>query len=293
MAAGTPRRSMVLVDTPGLEDPNISKLSVVLQLRQWAEKHDLSDNVYLLYFFPINATRLPGSKSYCLEIFKALSSSSATDHSFIVTSMWNLVEGIPRLEDRAESNFKQLGNKSWLKSRIFGGPTMPTMLRFHATKKSAIDVLELCCKNKAGSIASISSSVGFTDTALGRLLYGSIITRLQDLRQRWTNTKQERLTSQDQYEVIQELDEEGKRIANNLKKFETAIKAGGFDRPPTPPPPHTPPPAFPILDVPPQSNNNTTESLTRGDIDLEPQHTQRTIGPQDMHSSSAYASRQF
>ncbi|PPQ76402.1 hypothetical protein CVT24_012632 [Panaeolus cyanescens] len=232
-----PPRSIVVVDTPGLEDPNISELAIIHEISKWAENHELMDNAYLLYFFPVNATRISGSKRHCLEIFKQLS-DGCPNHAFIVTSMWNLME-MPSSRTKAEQTFQKLRAQSLWKRWVQGAPKV---LKFHATHQSAMEVLHQCLRGKAGSIRMGRADI--KQGQLSRLLYASTSTRLEELRQ------QEKFLCFAQalsYDDSDALNEETKRIAARRAKLMIDIEESGFSRPPTPPSPHTPPPLSPTL----------------------------------------------
>ena len=71
---------------------------------------------HILYFCPINATRIPGSKRKTIKMLQSLTrndgSSSPPGNMAVITTMWDLLWKESRIS-QAEKHFEQLEHGIW------------------------------------------------------------------------------------------------------------------------------------------------------------------------------------
>ncbi|PPR03133.1 hypothetical protein CVT24_008486 [Panaeolus cyanescens] len=173
-----------LLDSPGFCDTNISEIEVIEQVRSWLDNWPRS-NVHInviLYFCPINGTRIPGSQRRIIELIKSINRKGNGQEATltIVTTMWDQVCS-KRLQKRAEDNFAYLRD-SLFKDMIEGGTGLTT---FANTQKSALNIIDSCVElsNTAEYNVVNSISLGRDElrvTPYGRQLYSDLLGRIEE-----------------------------------------------------------------------------------------------------------------
>ncbi|PPR03136.1 hypothetical protein CVT24_008489 [Panaeolus cyanescens] len=107
-----PTDAICLLDSPGFSDTKISEMEIMEQVGRWLDGRGFRVHV-VLYFFPINATRIPGTQRRMIDMLKSLMTrDDGTVNKgkiTIVTTMWDQVYS-ERLQKRADDNFVYLRN---------------------------------------------------------------------------------------------------------------------------------------------------------------------------------------
>ncbi|KAF9049179.1 hypothetical protein BJ165DRAFT_1526542 [Panaeolus papilionaceus] len=127
-----------VVDSPGFADSKISESEIMDMVRKWLRDNRLTYIHHILFFIPINETRLAGTKRRTIEMIKAfLRPTSDLSSVQFVTTMWDTLHN-ERMLERAESNFAQLRDEI-LKEFTTGEAKIT---RFENTRNSALHVLD-------------------------------------------------------------------------------------------------------------------------------------------------------
>ncbi|PPQ79134.1 hypothetical protein CVT24_012566 [Panaeolus cyanescens] len=130
------RTPVILVDTPGFSDPNLSESRIVFALQEWLSKNETRYYHRILFFERITDNRMSGNKRRLLKVFKTLVGPDAASCVTIVTSMWNQLWTSQQL-DAAEQRYEQLENEHW-KDLLQKGAQM---VRYDCTKTSAAEII--------------------------------------------------------------------------------------------------------------------------------------------------------
>ncbi|KAJ3513211.1 hypothetical protein NLJ89_g3075 [Agrocybe chaxingu] len=129
-------RRVVLVDTPGFDDTNLSDLDILRKIADWLRKTYENDIKLsgLIYLHRISDNRMGGTPLRLLETFQKLCGTDVLRHVVLVTTMWDDVS-----EDVGNVRETELRRKYW-KSMIDRGSRT---CRFENTRESAWNVLSL------------------------------------------------------------------------------------------------------------------------------------------------------
>ncbi|PPR07627.1 hypothetical protein CVT24_004182 [Panaeolus cyanescens] len=208
-----------LLDSPGFSDTNISEMEIIEQVRRWLEYQRLYVNI-ILYFCPINVTRIPGTQRRTIDMLKSLigREDGLPGRFTIVTTMWDQVCN-ERLQKRAEDNLAYI-REILFKDMIEGGSGLTT---FTNTQESASTILDSCVKhsNKTEYTAINSVRLGRSTlciTPFGRQLYSDLLGRIEEAWVRKTSLVSELDSAQDP-ELNTLLQNQLKETSRILDKF--------------------------------------------------------------------------
>ncbi|PPR03134.1 hypothetical protein CVT24_008487 [Panaeolus cyanescens] len=169
-----------LLDSPGFSDTKISEMEIIEQVKRWMENQHGYVHI-ILYFCPINGTRIPGSQRRTIEILKSLIGTGDNQEGrfTIATTMWDQVCS-KRLQKRAEDNFAYI-REILFKDMIEGGSGLTA---FTNTQESAVTILDSCIKhaNKTEYNATNSIDLGRSQlwiTPYGQQLYSDLLGRIE------------------------------------------------------------------------------------------------------------------
>ncbi|PPR02098.1 hypothetical protein CVT24_011232 [Panaeolus cyanescens] len=177
--------SVCLLDSPGFSDTKMSEMEIIEQVRMWMEDQSFSLDI-ILYFCPINATRIPGTQRRTIDMLKSLVRATGghwqPEGTFtIVTTMWDQVCS-ERVQKRAEDNLAYI-RENLFKDMIEGGSGLTT---FTNTRESAVAILDTCDKhsNKSDYVAASADHLGkswLRVTPYGRKLYSDLLRRIEEV----------------------------------------------------------------------------------------------------------------
>ncbi|KAF8438414.1 P-loop containing nucleoside triphosphate hydrolase protein [Boletus edulis BED1] len=128
------RRDVVLVDTPGFDNPNLSDDKILELLTDWL-KETYQNKIKLsglLYLHRILDNRMAGTSRRDLSVFKTLCGENNLKNVVLVTTMWDEVE-----ESTGSRREKELLSDFWGDMIRFGSRT----LRFQGTRESAWEII--------------------------------------------------------------------------------------------------------------------------------------------------------
>jgi len=114
---------IVLVDTPGFGDTNLSDVHVLTMISKWLEETERRGvrKLGLLYFHRITDNRMAGSPLKTLTMFGKICGDKAAQKAILVTSMWDNVQGIGK--EAAVSREAELKMRFWRESLNCGAGT--------------------------------------------------------------------------------------------------------------------------------------------------------------------------
>ncbi|PPQ99680.1 hypothetical protein CVT24_009752 [Panaeolus cyanescens] len=235
---------LYLIDSPGFSDTKISEVQIVNSLAGWIRTRKFRID-YILFFCPINQTRLPGTQRRVLQTFRSLTGVEGASRVGIVTTMWDGLWS-QTAKDRARNNFNQLQNEAW-KDYIESGSQIH---KFHNTQASALSILDHAIAYVGTNTASselfqmvVRQDIIRTSRIAPNLRY-DLEGRIIQLRQ------QQRTIESDLAEVSAVADEEDSELLRSTllprleeakkdrKRFEHEYLSTGFQLPPDwqPPP---------------------------------------------------------
>ncbi|PPR06045.1 hypothetical protein CVT24_004713 [Panaeolus cyanescens] len=170
------KRPIIIVDSPGFADSKLSMQGIMTKIRTWMmhNGNPMTGSTqrefhHVLCFTPITDTRLSGSKHKVLEVCKKLTrvsephpqpqahASTSTSRRTrprprsraggltLVTTMWDMAGHNDRVQQRAESNFKQM-HDIWEDAIQHG----TTIVKFLNAQPSALKVLDTCLESYQG-----------------------------------------------------------------------------------------------------------------------------------------------
>jgi predicted GTPase len=93
---GTPKRRIVLVDTPGFDDDKRTDAEILRILVKWlatASTRNLQLNG-IIYLHPINQPRLQGSAKKNIRQFEKLCGENALQKVVLATTMWDVEDEV-------------------------------------------------------------------------------------------------------------------------------------------------------------------------------------------------------
>ncbi|CAA7261005.1 unnamed protein product [Cyclocybe aegerita] len=127
-------RRIVLVDTPGFDDTNLSDLDILKRIADWLKETYENDVKLsgLLYLHRISDNRMAGTPLRLLNTFKQICGDEVLKYVLLVTTMWDEVE-----EEVGRARESDLCKKYWKAMIAQGSRTV----RFHNSRASAWDIL--------------------------------------------------------------------------------------------------------------------------------------------------------
>lgn len=120
-------QEILLVDTPGFDDTNLSDTAILFMIADWMEK-TYEDGTLLsgiIYLHKITDNRMDGASMKSLRLFRSLCGEDNLSNVILGTTMWGLVDedtGKKRERDLAENYWKEMMDKNTSMRRI---PTNP------------------------------------------------------------------------------------------------------------------------------------------------------------------------
>ncbi|KAF9053031.1 hypothetical protein BJ165DRAFT_832410 [Panaeolus papilionaceus] len=128
-----PNRHLILVDTPGFDNPQFSDVKVMQMIADWL-KETFKQKILLsglLYFHKISDNRLAGTPLANLRIFEEVCGRNAFSNVVLVTTMWNEIN-----EKTGKDREEELRRKFWKKminnrstTKRFTGLNLPETAR--------------------------------------------------------------------------------------------------------------------------------------------------------------------
>ncbi|PPQ82501.1 hypothetical protein CVT24_005900 [Panaeolus cyanescens] len=170
-----------LLDSPGFSDTNISEMEIMEHVKRWMEKLRTTVHI-ILYFCPINGTRIPGTQRRSIDMLKSLIRRTVNQEGTfsVVTTMWDQVCN-GRLQKRADDNLSYI-EETLFKDMIEGGTSLTT---FTNTHESAVTILDSCVKHSNKSDFSATNIVQLGRRKLcitphGQQLYSDLLDRIEE-----------------------------------------------------------------------------------------------------------------
>ncbi|TFK24902.1 hypothetical protein FA15DRAFT_591725, partial [Coprinopsis marcescibilis] len=103
-------RRIVLVDTPGFDDTDVSDYEILRRVAAWVASSQIKVGA-VLYIYPITSNRITNNDRTNLEIFNKLCGTETMSKVMLATSKWN---NDPYEKEICESREKELTEKFWL-----------------------------------------------------------------------------------------------------------------------------------------------------------------------------------
>ncbi|KAJ3513209.1 hypothetical protein NLJ89_g3077 [Agrocybe chaxingu] len=165
-------RRIVLVDTPGFDDTNLSDLDILKRIADWLKETYENDVKLsgLLYLHRISDNRMAGTPLRLLNTFKQICGDEVLKYVLLVTTMWDDVEqevGCARESD--------LCKKYWKTMIAQGSRTV----RFHNSCASAWDILSQFDDAPRQILRLqhelVDQGLPLSETAAGKSLFSSLL----------------------------------------------------------------------------------------------------------------------
>ncbi|KAG6329360.1 hypothetical protein ID866_9729 [Astraeus odoratus] len=139
---------MVLVDTPGFDDPNLDDTQMFAMVSKWLQR-TYNGKPFLsaiLYFHPITDTRLRWMRPKIFQLLQKTCKLETMTQVFLVTTMWDEVD-----EVTGDKRIAALRGKHW-KTMIAKGSTLLTYqdntLSAGQLLKNVIDIVTKQCDDR-------------------------------------------------------------------------------------------------------------------------------------------------
>ncbi|KAF8159709.1 hypothetical protein B0H34DRAFT_858458 [Crassisporium funariophilum] len=171
-------RRVVLVDTPGFDDTNLSDLDILKLIATWL-KRTYEDGIKLsglLFFHRISDNRMAGTPLKHLKTFRKLCGNAAFGHVILVTTMWDEVS-----ENEGNQREDELRSKYW-HSMIAGGSRTG---RFDRTRDSAWDIVSQFQGARCSILLQrelVDLSMDLADTSAGKMLFGWLVDFIKKIK---------------------------------------------------------------------------------------------------------------
>ncbi|KAF9467103.1 hypothetical protein BDZ94DRAFT_1280464 [Collybia nuda] len=203
---------IVLVDTPGFNDTNMSDTQVLSMIAKWLEttykrKVQLSGIIYL---HRISDNRMSGSPLKNLNMFGRLCGDGAIEHVILVTTMWDRVKeevGVPR-----ESELKK---KYWHQMIQLGSTTQ----RFRKTPESAWDIIDSLEKKGVALLLQeemVNLKLLLSETEAGKTLYSTLQKQVADQQDTIRKLREEAETEKNP-QLVEELTRQYNELREGLQ----------------------------------------------------------------------------
>ncbi|KAF9030645.1 hypothetical protein BJ165DRAFT_1616648 [Panaeolus papilionaceus] len=180
------KRDIILMDTPGFDDPRLSESRIIKMITSQL------DNVYksaadvavsILYFHPINAVRMSGSKRKLVKFLTSFGAAFFANNINVVTSMWNLCFNPKQVREANDRLLK-------LRLDIYKNSKKPNIevTKFDFTQDSALSVLD------EASIGWFHEGDGSrdVDTQYESLAHDSLLGRIESVQQQLRYLEEQR-----------------------------------------------------------------------------------------------------
>ncbi|PVF94278.1 hypothetical protein CPB86DRAFT_674451, partial [Serendipita vermifera] len=163
-------RRVLLVDTPGFDDSNMSDVDVLRMIASflawtYGEKKKLSG---ILYFHRISDFRMGGVSKRNFRVFRELCGDKALKNVVIVTNMWGTIE-----EGLGERREHQLTSDATLFGSAIGAGA--SIVRHDKTENSAKNIIRSIMANHPVplriQVDLVEKHLGLEDTSAGKVLY--------------------------------------------------------------------------------------------------------------------------
>lgn len=120
-------QEILLVDTPGFDDTNLSDTAILYMIADWMEQ-TYEDGALLsgiIYLHKITDNRMDGASMKSLRLFRSLCGEDNLSNVILGTTMWGLVDeatGVKREKDLEENYWKEMMDKKTSMRRISTNP---------------------------------------------------------------------------------------------------------------------------------------------------------------------------
>ncbi|KAK3689953.1 hypothetical protein B0T22DRAFT_182719 [Podospora appendiculata] len=218
-------RTVHLIDTPGFDQPGREDHEVLQECVYWLSKSfEAGIKVTgMVYTYPIDLMRLPGSARRALQMFKAMCGIQNAPSTVMATTMWDKVErdvGEERVDTLAEEQ------DFWGDFYDAGSHILPVL----SDQRSALKIISLILGSSSGLTLQIQKQMlvekmMLHQTDAGKVLYGNIMTEkhaLEDEIDEIKRSMQEQLGQAARQDQVLRL-EEMARAKND--KLETRVAA--------------------------------------------------------------------
>ncbi|KAF9533597.1 hypothetical protein CPB83DRAFT_845536 [Crepidotus variabilis] len=172
-------RQIVLVDTPGFNDTNLTDMDILRMIADWL-KQTYEEGIELcglLYFHRITDNRMAGSPLRLLDTFKNICGTAACKNVILTTTMWDEVD-----ETQGCQREEELRKNYWHTMITFGARTA----RFSNTAPSACDIISRVDADTRLPVLLqkelVTLGKSLPDTAAGRSLFGWVAELIANLK---------------------------------------------------------------------------------------------------------------
>ncbi|KAF9051591.1 hypothetical protein BJ165DRAFT_1401087 [Panaeolus papilionaceus] len=169
---------ILLIDTPGFADPNLSEMTVVQQIQGWMRANKIDVINHILFLDRISDTRVAGNKGKVFDMFKELTGSGSAENITILTTMWDLMQYTEKQKIQAEARFQQLKNEHWQEFIAEGA----RILKFTNTQSSALKALDQCLLHSIRKYFDFAQATNdgdqIRDTSFGKTIERILLERV-------------------------------------------------------------------------------------------------------------------
>ncbi|KAK3319992.1 hypothetical protein B0T19DRAFT_276689 [Cercophora scortea] len=219
-------RTVHLIDTPGFDQPGREDHEVLQECVYWLSKSfEAGIKVTgMVYTYPIDLMRLPGSARRALQMFKAMCGIQNAPSTVMATTMWDKVErevGEERVDTLAEEQ------DFWGDFHDAGSRILPVL----SDQRSALKIVNLIISSSTGLTLQIQQQMILDkmmlhQTDAGKILYGNIMTEKHNLEEEIDEIKrsmQEQLV-QARQDQVRELEEMARAKHDKLETRVAAVQ---------------------------------------------------------------------
>ncbi|KAF9533598.1 P-loop containing nucleoside triphosphate hydrolase protein [Crepidotus variabilis] len=217
-------RKVVLVDTPGFDDTNLSDLDVLELIADWLRKtyKEGVELCGLLYFHRITDNRMAGSPRRLLETFQNICGEPAFRNVILTTTMWDEID-----EEDGASREGELSKQYWKQMLAYGARST----RFLNTPESAWNVISLVSPTSKIplllQIEMVDEKKSLSQTSAGRSLFrwlsdmmAVIKNVVRDLRAKLKGTKRTDVLRKHSLKLkLDKLEKQGHGVDHLLQRY--------------------------------------------------------------------------
>ncbi|KAF8811579.1 P-loop containing nucleoside triphosphate hydrolase protein [Phlegmacium glaucopus] len=172
-------RRVVLVDTPGFNDTNVSDLDTLRMVASWLKITYQKDIrlAGLLFFHRISDNRMGGSPMKYLKMFQNLCGNEALKNVVLVTTMWDEVE-----DEEGRNRETELTAKYWNSMLELGCRTS----RFYNNTQSAWDIVSQFQDARCTVLLQkelVDLRLELSETSAGRTLFSMLIEFIKRIKE--------------------------------------------------------------------------------------------------------------
>ncbi|KAG8954092.1 hypothetical protein FRC03_011572 [Tulasnella sp. 419] len=155
---------IVLIDTPGFDDTNLSNTDILQTIAGWLEfAHEKGSRLNgLLYLHRITDNRVSGMSYRNMNLFYKLCGANAMKNVVLCTTMWNMVDAT-----KGESRERELLSKFWNAMTEEGA----TSARHDGTRISSLEIMDRLLDLPPITLdiqAALAEGVPLLETAAGK-----------------------------------------------------------------------------------------------------------------------------